>query len=411
VNNLLPVIFLAALATVNAQTIRSYHVGNSLTDGFLYHADFKKLVESARPDLQLETGAHLIWGTQLSYLWKAGQPAGDESVGKFSKRGNLYGQTGDHHSLFYAVFPEIRLDYLTVQAFNNNAPSDLEHASYFINLLKTNPANFDADGKIATQVVLFTKWPSREKIEDAHKKVIGLKPFDFSAEWVNPDVSHRLKDATDSPDDDYRAAVPGHVYSPTATQDYQNDLARVMTDPGLVGQVDPAKSGTQKLALPSEVQWGKDRATLAVAHPATFLAKPIRLAPVGDAFFLFDQALRAEVDELERTGMPADEAIVTVEKKYGLENTADMNPSDETVFNNLGDRNFAEHLYKDGIHQTPPGQYLQALVLYATLFQTNPKDVAPAAKGFQATGAFIDLAREIAWKAVTNHPLSGVNPG
>jgi hypothetical protein len=415
-----------------AETVNAYHIGNSLTDGYVYHANYKKFVQQHRPGTEYKFGAHIIFGSPIEWIWDHGQPhdhdgdgqatTDEEKVGQAAKQTNEFGVNPGR---FYTILPTVKMDYLTLQPFDRSAVNDFHHFAAMIGLLKQNPDNLDENGKVKTQVSFFSKWPGRDveathPVEGSKEKVIVYKPFDFTGEWFNPDVTHKLPAATDSTEDDYRGGIRGQriPYSILSTHDFSTDLAEILRDPDSLGKPDPVHGGSGKVEFKVDpIPWGPfgSKKTMPAEHPAAMLAQPVRMAPVGDAMAAFEKALRGEVEALKQSGQSQADAIAAVEAKYDLPNTrikGDIsklpNQAELAKLTNLGDLNFAEHLYPDGIHLTSAGRYLQQLVIYATMFGENPAGLAPA--GLEVDEDFQALAQRIAWEVVTSSPYTDVKP-
>jgi hypothetical protein len=62
-------------------------------------------------------------------------------------------------------------------------------------------------------------------------------------------------------------------------------------------------------------------------------------------------------------------------------------------------------LYRDRIHPTAPVATLEGYLYYACLYKKNPVDLP---KGLYRDAELDRILREVAWKTVTEHPLSGV---
>lgn len=383
-------------------TTRLYMIGNSLTDGLLWGKYDQAFAAKGKP---VTRGVHLIWGTPMDWMWDHGQPHDHNNDGVISPTDSEenYGSASKSEAFnnisgmdrFWKVLPNQQLDVLSLQAFDRKVPSDYIGVSEFLGVLKKNPANLDANGKIKTRVVLFTQWPSRTAItkdvtpaDGVNNPVtVGFQGFNLSQKWL--DVNN-----TGNSEDDYKGTGWDELTG-NKTRDYSIELIRKLRDPNAVGKKDGGTSSTTgTITLPASVTWGLNRAsTLTPEVPANIMASPIRLIPVADTFVEFETRLRAEA---------AATSIAAVEAKYGLTNTAedpDRGALDPTVYNNLGDMNFAEHLFGDGIHVNALGHYLQMTATYAVMFDANPAGM-PAPEMSSPNPEFLSLAQDISWDIV-----------
>lgn len=113
-----------------------------------------------------------------------------------------------------------------------------------------------------------------------------------------------------------------------------------------------------------------DRLLVEARKATPFLRKPIRLVPVGHAMHGLDRTMRAG----------------------GVAGYADIH-----------------QFYKDGIHLNELGSYLVGCVFHATLFGEDPMGLPSEPYG-AIPAAVAKAIQQAAWKAVQEHPESGVKP-
>lgn len=401
---------LAAPLAANAATKNVYFAGNSLTDHLLY-GRVEGLAQS-RGHTQ-RTGVQLIWGTPMEYLWNQGQPVdtfkGDGTRGQDGVYGQPPGGTlapwqieeelrGGYSKIvnsipglperprFWEAATQVKLDVLTIQAYDRDIHSDFQHASNFVNLLKANPANLNAQGKVTTKVVLFTHYSPRQQLQSGGQTVGVETGFDFTQRWTN-------RDNDNNPDNDYTGQN-----STFTTRDYQNDLIKALTDPSWLGKTAPGSN--QPFSL-SNTTWGPERKNaLTVSHPTSVLAENVRLVPVGDLLAEVEKRMRAEA---------ALTSIAAVEAKYGLWNTSDLNPNDNLIYNNLGDNNFAEHLFVDGIHFNQLGHHLQSVAFFVAMYGEDPRGLPFLHQdNLTADADYVAFSQNVVWDVMTSNPYTGV---
>lgn len=130
---------LLAAATAGAQDPFSvYFVGNSLSDNINY-TGLDDLATLAGHDHVW--GRHMIPGAPLAWIW-------DHPEDGFSQ--NPYG-------LYPNALPNYEWDALSLQPFDRQLNDDLGHASNFIDLALTHPANADMD------VYVYGHWPRQSQ--------------------------------------------------------------------------------------------------------------------------------------------------------------------------------------------------------------------------------------------------------
>jgi hypothetical protein len=149
-----PVLFLSGTAHGDDSPLRTYFVGNSVTDTIRY-GSLAKLAKSRGHTLAW--GRHMIPGAPLSWLWE--HPKDGFQQEPFG----LYPRALSEHSW----------DVLSLQPFDRHLDGkdgDLAMAGNFIDLaLKRSPE---------VQVYVYSRWPRKDKAKD------GSLVLDYKMKWL-----------------------------------------------------------------------------------------------------------------------------------------------------------------------------------------------------------------------------------
>lgn len=341
---------LAMPPDADAETRRLYLVGNSLTDTIAY-AQFERMAEQRGGDLIW--GRHMIPGAPLDWTWEHGQPRERDGEALAASGFHDDQQADGPSGGFSRALSSHGWDALSLQPFDRHVHSDFDHVARYVNLLKLSPDNVGEDGRVTTQVYLYAHWVPRPS-DDSTPAEDDFLPLDFRALWDRP--------------------YTGAWDKTTFTRDYFARLLAAVNDPQSEGTVDPGAANDHVLSLPDRVALGDGR-TLTIEHPATLLASPVRLLPIGDVLYELEARLAAD---------PESEAT------YGIDSV--------------------EGLYADGVHFNAIGRLLVGTVVYATIVGQSPAGLDPSP--YAADGDFdeelVALIQSTAWDVVAGHPHSGV---
>ena len=132
-------VLLLNFAAHSAQTLRVYHIGNSVTDTINYNA-LRQLVESRGH--QYVFGRHMIPGAPLAWIWE--HPADGFREEPFGYYPN--------------ALPNYQWDVLTLQPFDRQLYSndgDLAMAKNYINLALSKSPNL--------RIYVYSRWPRRNE--------------------------------------------------------------------------------------------------------------------------------------------------------------------------------------------------------------------------------------------------------
>jgi hypothetical protein len=143
-------VLLANVAAHSEETLRVYHVGNSVTDTINYNG-LRQLAESRGHKYVF--GRHMIPGAPLSWIW--GHPN--------------EGFTEEPFGYYPKALPNYEWDVLTLQPFDRHLDDDdgdLATAKNYIDLALRKSPNL--------RVYIYSRWPRRE--EDGS--------LDFEKKWV-----------------------------------------------------------------------------------------------------------------------------------------------------------------------------------------------------------------------------------
>ena len=106
----------------------------------------------------------------------------------------------------------------------------------------------------------------------------------------------------------------------------------------------------------------------------------VHVIPIGDAMFtLVRRQLTDDLPGVDAVYVPGNKGKDSGDRRVGL--------------------------YRDSIHPTPPVAVLEGYVYYACLYKKNP---ATLPKGLYPDARLDRILRNVAWKTVLKHPLSGV---
>ncbi len=158
------------------RTVRSYHIGNSLTAQFLRcfpQTDFApngpaiELI-SDQLDLDWQYGYDLIAGAPLHWHWSHPQD------------GNTHGGFGQ----FPEALPGHDWDFITLQPHNSRLGlegeegGDVTVASRMVGMALENPRNRDM------RVYIYSSWVKRPKQRNEEGDIVRVEPVDFEKEWL-----------------------------------------------------------------------------------------------------------------------------------------------------------------------------------------------------------------------------------
>jgi hypothetical protein len=149
---------LFAGAMASAETLRAYHIGNSVTDTIRYNALRAMAAANADRGNIYEYGRHTIPGAPLEFIWN-----------------NPNGGFGEP-STYPTALPNNDWDVLTLQPFDRSVNNDQDHMQRFIDLMRSRPANAD------TQVYVYQRWPRRLGSSG------NYTPIDYPAVYSQPHV-------------------------------------------------------------------------------------------------------------------------------------------------------------------------------------------------------------------------------
>lgn len=148
----------AKTEVAKSQTLRVYHIGNSVTDTIRY-GQLEQMVSSG--DDKYIWGRTMIPGSPLAWLWTHPNDGfAQEPFGRWPE-----------------ALPKHTWDVVTLQPFDrklNGDDGDLAMAKNFINLALKNPDN------ASTQFYIYSRWPRRDEKGDGEKKTYSL---DYAAKW------------------------------------------------------------------------------------------------------------------------------------------------------------------------------------------------------------------------------------
>ncbi len=149
-----PVLFLSGAADGDDSPLRSYFVGNSVTDTIRYPS-LARFAQSRGH--ALTWGRHMIPGAPLSWIWEHPKDGfGQEPFG-----------------LYPRALPEYPWNVLSLEPFDRHLDGkdgDLAMAGNFINqALKRSPE---------VQVYVYSRWPRKDKAKD------GSLVLDYKTKWL-----------------------------------------------------------------------------------------------------------------------------------------------------------------------------------------------------------------------------------
>ena len=159
-----PVLFLAVcagiVASASAETIRAYHIGNSLTDN-IYMGGLKRIAD--RGGDTYIYGKHVSPGVPLDYSWQY------KSI-----TGSMYSIAP--YGLYKTALKNYSWNVLTLEPFDNKltgTTGDIQISKDFINYALPKSPNL--------QTYVYERWPRRQVDARGH-----YLPFDFSKLWNTP---------------------------------------------------------------------------------------------------------------------------------------------------------------------------------------------------------------------------------
>ena len=149
-----PVSFLSGMAYGDDRPLRTYFVGNSVTDTIRYGSIAKLAMSRGH---KLTWGRDMIPGASLSWLWEHSKDGFQE----------------EPFGLYPRALSEYTWDVLSLQPFDRHLDGkdgDLAMAGNFINLaLKRSPD---------LQVYVYSRWPRKDKAKD------GSLVLDYKTKWL-----------------------------------------------------------------------------------------------------------------------------------------------------------------------------------------------------------------------------------
>jgi lysophospholipase L1-like esterase len=184
-----PLFFLSGIARGDDSTLRTYFVGNSVTDTIRY-GSLAKLAKSRGHTL--EWGRDMIPGSSLSWLWEHPKD----------------GFQQEPFGLYPTALSGYAWDALSLQPFDRHLDGidgDLAMARNFIDLaLKRSPD---------VQVYIYSRWPRKDKAKD------GSLVLDFKSKWLrkytgNWDLTEETRDYFETVVAGLRKAYEGKAKPP-----------------------------------------------------------------------------------------------------------------------------------------------------------------------------------------------------
>jgi hypothetical protein len=153
-------ICLFAARPASAETIRAYHIGNSLTDN-IHYGGVKTMASSGGDAYKY--GKHVSPGAPLDLTWALK-----------SKTGVSYSVSP--YGLYNNALKNYTWEVLTLEPFDNQikgSTGDLQMSKNFINYTIRKSPN--------VQTYIYSRWPRRPTDSSGH-----FKPFDFTKLWTTP---------------------------------------------------------------------------------------------------------------------------------------------------------------------------------------------------------------------------------